>query len=147
MFGKWDRCYCCAEDCLNMECDRHPSIVAKAAKESGESIVTSYSDFSVDCKNYITKDNSGRINCMKCFHFPVCENYANDLGWKDKECEHYVKFFNAPQVVKGEWIADDDGDGMHCSVCKTDFCYSVCGFVDFNFCPNCGADMRGKKND
>ena len=39
-------------------------------------------------------------------------------------------------VVRGEWIGD--GDCIICSNCKTAYT-----FMGSNFCPNCGADMRG----
>ena len=54
---------------------------------------------------------------------------------------------------KGEWIADtshcydDDEDTFECSVCKEPFTL-ICGTPKdnlYNFCPNCGADMRGEK--
>lgn len=47
--------------------------------------------------------------------------------------------------VRGEWIQDKHemaGYGyFDCSVCGADF-YEIDGF---NFCSNCGADMRGDK--
>lgn len=53
-------------------------------------------------------------------------------------------------IVKGEWIKNKDRVGWHCSVCKADnnFAYSwnsETGKVEFqdNYCPCCGADMRG----
>ena len=54
---------------------------------------------------------------------------------------------------KGKWIADtnhcydDDEDTFECSVCKEPFTL-ICGTTKdnlYNFCPNCGADMRGEK--
>ena len=44
---------------------------------------------------------------------------------------------------KGRWELADDGDGVVCSECGTDFCILVYATDDFHFCPNCGADMRG----
>ena len=43
--------------------------------------------------------------------------------------------------VRGKWIAVNFGD-MRCSNCGG--VYGVCGGLlgDYNFCPNCGADMR-----
>lgn len=46
---------------------------------------------------------------------------------------------------KGKWIID--GECVDCSVCRHDK-WSRVPFEDlvkrFNFCPNCGADMRGE---
>lgn len=43
---------------------------------------------------------------------------------------------------KGRWELADDGDGVVCSECGTDFCSLVYATDDFHFCPSCGADMR-----
>lgn len=50
--------------------------------------------------------------------------------------------------VRGEWIEvlrDTYGGGhfpfSKCSVCQSE------QIMDSNFCPNCGADMRGEQND
>lgn len=50
---------------------------------------------------------------------------------------------------KGEWdirIDDYDCEYMVCSVCDTDFFDGENDTVDYkpNFCPVCGADMRGE---
>lgn len=44
---------------------------------------------------------------------------------------------------KGRWELADDGDGVVCSECGTDFCILVYATDDFHFRPSCGADMRG----
>lgn len=48
---------------------------------------------------------------------------------------------------KGRWKLADDGDGVVCSECGTDFCILVYATDDFRFCPSCGADMRGGGED
>ena len=53
-----------------------------------------------------------------------------------------------PQRPKGKWIEQDDGwDGVYyeCSVCKEPFTLIDGTPKDnlYNFCPNCGAEMRG----
>ena len=62
-----------------------------------------------------------------------------------------IEIENAPTIEerkKGEWIEQDDGwDGIYyeCSVCKEPFTLIDGTPQDnlYNFCPNCGADMRG----
>lgn len=44
------------------------------------------------------------------------------------------------EVVHGKWT--DTTHGLICSVCKT---YQVYGSRFYNFCPICGADMRGEE--
>lgn len=43
-------------------------------------------------------------------------------------------------VVRGKWVYDDEDIYPHCSECLTQ------ENGRRNFCPNCGADMRGKVN-
>lgn len=49
-------------------------------------------------------------------------------------------------VVYGEWVKNEKQDKESISYC------SACGYpvslfwAESNFCPNCGADMRGKRN-
>lgn len=45
---------------------------------------------------------------------------------------------------KGKWISVFDEDEDRCSECQTTF---FCAMTRFNFCPNCGADMRGEQDD
>ena len=51
------------------------------------------------------------------------------------------------EVVHGRWVEADDGDGAVCSVCGEDFCNVYLEVERFNYCPNCGADMRERKDD
>ena len=58
--------------------------------------------------------------------------------------------YSFPEREKGEWIAEDIHN------CCTEFKCSKCGYMhnfthlygiptaDYPYCPNCGADMRGK---
>lgn len=69
--------------------------------------------------------------------YPICE---------DKACK-----YRANERPQGKWVTEskpfDDGLGddvlvMTCSICKKSFVYRG---TTSNFCPNCGADMRGDK--
>lgn len=54
-----------------------------------------------------------------------------------------------PERKKGKWI--DMGDFEQCSVCtatrlkEVQTVYGKALWIKTNFCPNCGADMRGEK--
>lgn len=54
-----------------------------------------------------------------------------------------------PKRIKGKWVGTDTQCGIVCSVCGVavdDFCHSA-DYMDLdyepNFCPNCGANMKG----
>lgn len=52
-----------------------------------------------------------------------------------------------PERKKGEWI--NEGRIIRCNRCKIGYA-TVKGMksaLTYNFCPNCGADMRQKEND
>ena len=76
--------------------------------------------------------------CNNCIHKPVCSKYIATGGVKS--CEHHK------EERKGRWeerympngeYADSFIAGYRCSNCNTTWdCAS-------NYCPNCGADMRG----
>ena len=84
------------------------------------------------------------IKCKSCIHYEVCE-------W----CPSYDDCDNSYMEKRphGEWIKYIRC--IECSVCKNKFfaedenenCqdYDPCTDLRFNFCPNCGADMRGDK--
>lgn len=76
----------------------------------------------------------------------------------DVELEHTDKvFFKTPkgkEVVfakerTGRWIwepkTEISSDGWKCSACNMEYHTQVPYFEEFNFCPNCGARMRGEE--
>lgn len=51
-----------------------------------------------------------------------------------------IPTIDAEPVRHGKWIEYPTADGLNqCSVC------GVLRFGDSNYCPNCGADMRGEE--
>ena len=61
-----------------------------------------------------------------------------------KDCETCEEKLRPP----GEWYYNYQ-NGWHCSICHETVkdMPTVKGKADYNFCPRCGADMRGDKND
>ena len=54
------------------------------------------------------------------------------------------------QPKRGRWISADaifGGVPFYCSECGENTLDTVMGKPRWNFCPNCGADMRGEQDD
>ena len=69
--------------------------------------------------------------CDNCIHKKVCEWIPNF----DTECTDYLT-----EIPHGNWLpTHDECAEFKCSVCNNP------NFWKDNFCPNCGADMRGDK--
>lgn len=94
--------------------------------------------------DYVKREEAAKTLCKHCGvgcvdnHFPMCN--------------HYNALFKIPAAdvrenVRGEWVEKYyfDGKNVHC--CSE--CRSIIGLVQtyvYNFCPFCGADIKGKQN-
>lgn len=74
-----------------------------------------------------------------------------NAGWN--ACLNNIKNIPAADVrpvVRGKWELEYEPDGkpycFHCSVCDGDFHY-IGITTKYDFCPNCGADMREPPNE
>jgi rubrerythrin len=69
---------------------------------------------------------------------------AYENGWYDAlECVEKIPPADVRPVVRGRWIpftSEAAGDIWYCSACGIGFAHHM------NFCPHCGADMRGGGN-
>ena len=76
------------------------------------------------------------MTCKDCIHSGVCYKENDYANFPDK-CGSFIH-----DRLQGKWIYDTEHsitiDMYKCSVCGCD------GHTHFNFCPNCGADMRGE---
>jgi hypothetical protein len=88
--------------------------------------------------------------CKDCLHNDVCHfTFPRfELDENEGECGHFKDKSQYAEVKHGEW--DDNIIGF-CNVCLE------CGAIvertaiknnsgKLNYCPNCGADMRGETN-
>ena len=73
----------------------------------------------------------------------ILEEEAEFLYGNDKP-HNRIAFdmaISALSEKKGEWIWNKPTNPI--SYCKCSACNSGCWEMEFNYCPNCGADMRG----
>ena len=100
-------------------------------------------------------------SCKDCIHENVCEKlcprgllpYQSDEYPAELFCLEFKNKADVMEVKHGEWepIVKQDsyleppyGDTCKCSVCG--YVIDVSETV-YNYCPNCGADMRGTKDE
>ena len=85
------------------------------------------------------------INTAPTVNFIISPDYVNELQNINKEL---IKQLEEAERPHGEWIGKEEYDDYpnkmvcECSECGKMICISHNDFP--NFCPNCGADMRGK---
>ena len=97
---------------------------------------------------YIDADEMIDSVCGMCdglcesFDTEKCRNCRRDGRCEWRKSLDEEKTIEARPVVRGEWIDGFFKDTVECSVC---FEKGVCKCYEtrHNFCPNCGADMRG----
>ena len=74
------------------------------------------------------------------------EKFAWGLGLLESFIEDMKELPSAqPERKTGEWTFLET-NGFKCSECKR-YLNIACGDVKMNFCPNCGADMRGEADE
>lgn len=87
---------------------------------------------------------------------PMCRARGNGM-YEDCEIAYKDQIDDIPTAdvrenVRGEWLSKNLDNfrkyEVICSVCGARFIGNYDAYdepYDFNFCPNCGADMRGKE--
>lgn len=101
-------------------------------------------------KEYIERDAA--LNASKIFYIEYIEvdgdgyedGNADDIPVVFKKDIEAIPAADVRPVVHAKWIGVALGDAR-CSNCGE--VYGVCGGLmgDYNFCPNCGADMRERE--
>ena len=108
-------------------------------------------------------DLISRQAAIDAFLTELTKRERNNLlhTWSTVEVKYFVvdmleKLPSAqPERKKGKWIYGEDEygiDGYHCDKCgffvPWDYAHTFINYIeDYNFCPNCGADMRGEQDD
>lgn len=83
--------------------------------------------------------------CKDCLHFEVCAYFKADLPCcvDFKDSAEWVERPKGRWIIKSWWQHKNNYQMKICSVCN----HPVKPKNASNFCPNCGADMRGTDND
>lgn len=76
------------------------------------------------------------------YHHKKINRYDRDLllHYLDVEMAPTIK----PERKLGKWITQEFGSWAECSECHELYDIPI---ANSNFCPNCGADMRGVQDD
>jgi hypothetical protein len=125
-----------------MTSDEPPSELYKAA-EVGTNMASLGTDCisrqqAIDAIEHITTSMSICVNSDECH------------GMKRMQRQAVIELVNMPtiQPKRGKWIeieTFDDSRYMKCDQCKTVQVFYY-GKRNTNYCPNCGADMRGEQD-
>ncbi len=93
--------------------------------------------------------------CKDCLHMELCardERLTEFSPEQEALCQMFIDRSRYVVQEKGEWL-HVCGKGRHaeyeCSECKIHVCFDekIGGDIPaYNFCPNCGADMRKGEN-
>lgn len=72
----------------------------------------------------------------------------DDINFVYNDCTRYDTLKRMLEELterkRGEWVLNDD-QVYECKDCG--YVPSLDGYTYFNYCPNCGADMRGEHHD
>lgn len=78
------------------------------------------------------------LNCLKDRPCAVCK-FRDEHGCHKWTCVFEEETEDEPK--KGEWIMIPKVNKRYCSACKVEYRTT---FSPHNFCPNCGAFMKGE---
>jgi hypothetical protein len=97
------------------------------------------------------------MTCKNCLFFNMCYVLADnpeeaEVEGAETDCSSFADRSRYVVREKGEWEIREDSYGnelMWCPFCHEEFYDGENDTVDHtpNFCPNCGADMRGAVNN
>ena len=134
---------CPAYDTENHRCPRFNQVIRTALKDANLE----------PCKNCISRqaaidaieEYADRLQMVDWKENPGVPYKAYALNW----CINTIRDLPSaqPERKKGTWI--NEGRIIRCNKCKIGYA-TVKGMksaLTYNFCPNCGADMRGEQDE
>lgn len=85
--------------------------------------------------NVSSKDTIYRADAIDAFY-----NFSSDGDFVEK-CESVIRGIPSAEPKTGEWVWSKDNASWCCGTCGCVF-EEIDWKPEYNFCPNCGADMR-----
>ena len=89
------------------------------------------------------------MNCKECNHEDVCKEWQYSISgsYNHPICRkpNQFKRKDKEHVRHGRWIIN--GRLWECSICGETSNNTCMGEPRANYCPNCGAKMRGENNE
>ena len=93
-------------------------------------------------------------HCEKCIHYDMCKEEHDNLDGTvlsffphNSDCHFFKNKADFEEVKHGEWYQHnkkEHGDTcFYCSVCEKMALSDCLEWELTNYCPHCGADMRG----
>ena len=86
-----------------------------------------------------TEDVQTVKDCRNCKHGKYNDYWDTWFCYNNCECSNWDLWESAEVIQRGEWV-NVGVLTVRCSNCKSEFHE----LEEMNFCPNCGADMRGE---
>lgn len=105
-------------------------------------------------KEYIARETA--INDIEETSCYLCKKYIGTKKcdcdceiWRNKKMLHDIPAADVKPVIHAHWVSVPHKKSRICSHCACDEPYKFANvYADvYNFCPNCGADMRKEVNN
>ena len=93
-------------------------------------------------KEYIEKDKA--LNAIECIDISNCTD-IDDVITEAERAVDDLPTADVSEVKHGEWIKLQNSWECRCSLCGAPAMYHI-DSTPSNYCPSCGADMRGKND-
>lgn len=103
-------------------------------------------DMAIEVLSTPSGDLISRADAIGCVDYWIDDDATDDAQARAVAIKNALRYMPSADAAQGKWIYDGQNfkggiEWCHCSKCGKKM--SVKGLSMYNFCPNCGARMRG----